>query len=101
MTSNALKHEAKKQEWSIAIQDCRSSGLSVREWCHQQGTTTTTYYRWEWELLSAANSKAPQAEASVVRFAELPGAETGVTQHCGMFRHTAYRQRQFGHLPRL
>lgn len=27
MTSNKLKHEAKKREWSIAIQDCRSSGL--------------------------------------------------------------------------
>lgn len=91
MTSNALKHEAKKQEWSIAIQDCRSSSLSVREWCHQQGITTTTYYRWERELLSAANSKAPQAEASVVRFAELPApkqvshniAECSATLHIG------------------
>ena len=41
MTSNELKHEAKKQEWNIAIQECRSSGLSVSEWCRQQGVTTT------------------------------------------------------------
>ena len=32
MTSNELKHEAKKQEWNIAIQECRGSGLSVSEW---------------------------------------------------------------------
>ena len=31
MTSNELKHEAKKQEWSMAIQECRGSGLSVSE----------------------------------------------------------------------
>ena len=31
MTSNELKHEAKKQEWNIAIQECRGSGLSVSE----------------------------------------------------------------------
>ena len=41
MTSNELKHEAKKQERNIAIQECRSSGLSVSEWCRQQGVTTT------------------------------------------------------------
>lgn len=41
MTSNELKHEAKKQEWNIAIQECRGSGLSVSEWCRQQGVTTT------------------------------------------------------------
>ena len=30
MTSTELKHRAKLQEWSARIQDCRSSGLSVR-----------------------------------------------------------------------
>ena len=41
MTINELNHEAKKQEWNIAIQECRGSGLSVSEWCRQQGVTTT------------------------------------------------------------
>ena len=36
MTSNELKHEAKKQEWNIAIQECRGSGLSVSEWRRQR-----------------------------------------------------------------
>ena len=37
MTSNELKHEARKQEWSMSIQECRGSGLSVSEWCRQRG----------------------------------------------------------------
>lgn len=44
MTSNELKHEAKKQEWSMSIQECMGSGLSVSEWCRQRGVTTATYY---------------------------------------------------------
>ena len=32
MTSAELKHRAKLQEWAARIQDCRSSGLSVRAW---------------------------------------------------------------------
>lgn len=30
MTSAELKHRAKLQEWAARIQDCHSSGLSVR-----------------------------------------------------------------------
>ena len=57
MTSNELKHQAKVQKWGLAIQDCRSSGLSVREWCRQRGITPTTYYRWEREVLSGIGRK--------------------------------------------
>ena len=71
MTSNELKHEAKKQEWSMSIQECRGSGLSVSEWCRQRGVTTATYYRWERELLTGVRKNgAPSSTA--VTFAELP-----------------------------
>ena len=71
MTSNELKHQAKVQEWGLAIQDCRSSGLSVREWCRQRGVTTTTYYRWEREILSGILRKDAEPRSSVA-FVELP-----------------------------
>ena len=70
MTSNELKHQARTQEWGVAIQECRSSGLSVREWCRQRGVTTTTYYRWEREVLSGIRKK-DGAERSEVSFVEL------------------------------
>ena len=34
MTSAELKHRVKLQEWAARIQDCRSSGLSVRARYH-------------------------------------------------------------------
>ena len=90
MTSNELKHDAKKQEWSMAIQECRGSGLSVSEWCRQRGVTTTTYYRWERELLTGVqrNGILP---STAVTFAELPApkevshnvAERTATLHIG------------------
>ena len=56
MTSAELKHRVKLQEWLARIQDCRSSGLSVRAWCKQEGVNVTTYYRWERELLVTAET---------------------------------------------
>ena len=73
MTSNTLKHQAKLQEWSIAIQECRSSGLPVQQWCKNRGVTPTTYYRWERELLTLAGGKRSKSQlATTTTFAELP-----------------------------
>ena len=71
MTSNELKQEAKKQEWSMSIQECRGSGLSVSEWCQQRGVTTATYYRWERELLTGVRRNGAPPSTTVT-FAELP-----------------------------
>ena len=66
MTSAELKHRAKLQEWAARIQDCRSSGLSVRA-----EINASTYYRWERELLTGVRKNgAPSSTA--VTFAELP-----------------------------
>ena len=89
MTSAELKHRVKLQEWAAQMQDCRSSGLSVRAWCRQEGINATTYYRWERELLAAAQI-VPQ-QAADVTFAELPAvkqascnvAERFATLHIG------------------
>ena len=89
MTSAELKHRAKLQEWSARIQDCRS-GLSVRAWCRQEEINAATYYRWERELLTAAD-QAPCSAVPAVTFAELPApkqvsrnvAERSATLHIG------------------
>ena len=90
MTSAKLKHRAKLQEWAARIQDCRSSGLSVRAWCRQEEINAATYYRWERELLALAETE-PCSSVSAVRFAELPApkqvsrnvAERSATLHIG------------------
>ena len=90
MTSAKLKHRAKLQEWAARIQDCHSSGLSVRAWCRQEEINAATYYRWEQELLAVAETE-PCSSVSAVRFAELPApkrvsrnvAERSATLHIG------------------
>ena len=76
MTSAELKHRAKLQEWAARIQDCRSSGLSVRAWCRQEEINAATYYRWERELLALAETE-PCSSVSAARFAELPAPKRG------------------------
>lgn len=56
----------------MAIGERRSSGLSVRAWCQQQGITPTTYYRWEREVLSLAGGAAEQPGRE---FVELPAVK--------------------------
>lgn len=74
MTSNELKHQAKVQEWGLAVQDCRSSSLSVREWCRQHSVTPTTYYRWEREVLSGIHRKETERHSGAT-FVELPAQQ--------------------------
>lgn len=82
MTSNELKHQAKVEEWGLAMQECRRNVLSVREWCRQQGITTATYYRWEREVLSGIRRKGA-ADRSGVAFVELPAPQAlrNVSKH--------------------
>jgi transposase-like protein len=73
MTSNALKHQARLQEWTAAIEECRSSGLPVKQWCRNRGITTATYYRWERELLAlTSGTRSKPQPAGTTTFAELP-----------------------------
>ena len=39
-------HEARLSLWLERIRACKSSGLSVKEWCKQNGLTDKNYYYW-------------------------------------------------------
>ena len=51
MNVNAVKHQAKLLEWKERVATCRSSGLSVKRWCQENGCSPKTYYHWEREVL--------------------------------------------------
>ena len=70
MTSAELKREAHLQRWAAMIQECRSSGQSVKKWCGENGISVTTYYRWERAVLSKAEDAMRKQEMPA--FAELP-----------------------------
>ena len=42
--------------WGERIRSCRSSGLTVQQWCADNGVSTGSYYKWQrliFELASA------------------------------------------------
>ena len=47
MDVRTMKHAAKLAEWSEKVQACRSSGMTVKEWCEQNHVCSKTYYTWE------------------------------------------------------
>ena len=52
-----LKHAARMQEWSARVAECRSSGMSVKAWCTEQGIALKTYYNWEKQIVKAATQQ--------------------------------------------
>ena len=39
-----VKRQLMLEEWEKQVIDCRSSGLTVQEWCRQNGVNDKTYY---------------------------------------------------------
>ena len=43
----ATNHRNKLAQWSNRIAECRSSGMTVTQWCEQHGIPKSTYYTWQ------------------------------------------------------
>ena len=77
MNANEAKHEARVRGWRERVRECRSSGLSVKEWCAGHGINKATYYRWEREILGRTKNTLATVEENrgtggEARFVELP-----------------------------
>ena len=44
-------------EWAARIRSCRSSGLSVRQWCSEHKLSPQTYYRWQRRLFDMVKAQ--------------------------------------------
>ena len=53
MTIYEVQNAQKAPIWKQRIIECRSSGMSVKEWCKEHGLDFTTYYRWERKILTS------------------------------------------------
>lgn len=65
-----LNRQNKVAQWAKRISACRNSGMSVRNWCKENGICEQTYYKWQKEIFSIA--KAHQE----LQFAEITPAGT-------------------------
>ena len=44
-------------EWAARIRSCRSSGLTVKQWCSEHQFRPQTYYRWQRRLFDMVRSQ--------------------------------------------
>ena len=61
------------KQWASIIQDCRSSGLKVDDYCEQYSLSRNAYYYWQRKVKEAALS-----QAGFVEIQDTLKAETGL-----------------------
>jgi hypothetical protein len=62
-------------EWAQRVSECRSSGLTVRNWCEQHEINEKTYYYWQrkvWESISDPGN---------IRFVQIPAEAASAGQN--------------------
>jgi len=48
----AVRNAYRAEKWAMLIQECNSSGLTKREFCHQRGISEKSFYYWLRKLRS-------------------------------------------------
>lgn len=57
---NALKtvaHKTKLQEWTERVQECRSSGIPVKDWCKEHEIKVSTFYAWQKKVFNSLSAE--------------------------------------------
>ena len=66
MNAWEIKREASIPMWQERIRECRSSGMTVKAWCKQNGLTKQTYYAWEKLCLQRVSSNQQEATENAI-----------------------------------
>ena len=66
----AVRDEYRAQQWAMVVQECRSSGLTNREYCRQRGISEKSFYYWlrkfRGQMAEAAGPQIVQLESPVI-----------------------------------
>lgn len=58
MNSREMKRQLNLAHWTPIIKECKSSGLSVKSWCKQEGVSLHQFYYWQRIIREVLCSKA-------------------------------------------
>lgn len=53
-----LNRQDKLEVWSRRVRECRNSGMTVQQWCLENGVNTKTYYYWQRKLFEITVSQS-------------------------------------------
>ena len=77
MNANEVAKEVRLAEWARDVKECRSSGMTVKDWCASKGLNINTYrYRYRKLRIAAGERLEVQQECngSVPAFVPVPAA---------------------------
>ena len=77
MNANEVAKEVRLAEWARDVKECRSSGMTVKDWCASKGLNINTYrYRYRKLRIAAGERFEVQQECngSVPAFVPVPAA---------------------------
>lgn len=57
---SAVKHQLYLHQWAVKISECQNSGLTVVDWCRNQGVDTRRYYYWLAQLRKQTLDNLPE-----------------------------------------
>ena len=66
-------------EWAARITECRSSGLTVKQWCSEHQISPQTYYRWQRRLFDMVRNQQEVQFADVTPEQPSPAGGVAVT----------------------
>lgn len=47
MNAKELKHQHNLQIWTQTVHECKNSGMTVKEWCIENGVNEKRFYYWQ------------------------------------------------------
>ena len=62
MSKNQKLETDQREFWQMAIETCYSSGLTIRQFCKQEGLAESAFYSWRRKLLQTNNSETNKTE---------------------------------------
>ena len=68
-------------EWARLVSQCRGSGMTVRQWCEENGISLSSYYKWQRKVYAAvqAQQEARFVEVTPVQQASVAVSDVAVT----------------------
>ena len=76
LTIRGTRAQQNLMEWSRRVEECRTSGQSVRNWCEENNINPKTNYNWQKKVFAAMieqqNRTERPSEETGSKFAELP-----------------------------
>ena len=56
----AVRDEYRQVQWAAAIQDCKASGLTNKEYCIRHGLSEKSFYYWQKKLRTQIVASTPE-----------------------------------------